>query len=179
MTVNILTFTQFWFDFGGDLGLRTWTLDSDLSITELVIHTPACLLNVSFTTPRENIIHEMRLFRKTSNQFSLTPLSIIWSNLRDASSCDTRGGGGMGGSLANSWPDEALCCPSDDIRTLERPLIGQQQPLIGQWQPLIGQIDPIKSIKDLRRISLNGGGLFWVINLNSKSSSFHLFHFSQ
>ena len=44
----------------------------------------------------------------------------------------------MGGSLANSWPDEALCCPSDDIRTLERPLIGQQQ-------PLIGQIDPIKS----------------------------------
>ena len=59
----------------------------------------------------------------------------------------------MGGSLADSWPDEALCCPSDDIRTLERPLIGQQQ-------PLIGQIDPIKSIKDLRRISLNGGGLF-------------------
>ena len=172
MTVNILTFTQFWFEFGGDLGLRTWTLDPDLSITELVILTPDYLLNVSRQTLRENIIHEMRLFRKTSNQFSLTPLSIIWSNLRDASSCDTRGGGGMGGSLANSWPDEALCCPSDDIRTLERPLIGQQQ-------PLIGQIDLIKSIKDLRRISLNGGGLFWVINLNSKSSSFHLFHFNQ
>ena len=115
-------------------------MDSGLPITELVILTLGYLLNVSFTTPRENIIHEMRLFRKTSNQFSLTPVSLLFDlNLRDASSCDTRGGGG------DPWPALGLMrlcvAPSDDIRTLERPLIGQQNPLIGQ------NIDLIKSIK--------------------------------
>ena len=141
----------------GDLGLRIWDLDFEACQlhTELVILTPKYLLNnVSFTTPRENRIHEMRLFKKKRPISSLSPLSLLFDLTYETPVLVTPGGGGgMGGSLANSWPDEALCCPSDDIRTLERPLIGQQQ-------PLIGQIDLIKSIKNLRGISLNGGGLF-------------------
>ena len=81
------------------------------------------------STPRENIIHEMRLFRKNV-QSILSPLSLyyliklmrrqfLWHQ------------GVAGGSLASSRPDEALCRPPDhnwwyqNIRAETRPPIGQ------------------------------------------------------
>ena len=87
--------------------------------------------------------------------------------------------GVAGGSLASSRPDEALCAPpitTDDIRTLERrpglPLVDScyRKPLIGQKIDLINQIGP--------ETQAEWRWLFWVINLNSKSSSFHLFLFN-
>ena len=95
--------------------------------------------------PRENIILEMRLFEKTSNQFSPhTPLSIIWYFLWHQ----------------GAWlrPDEALCLPPSWWYQNTR--AGLLLVNTHRRRPLIGRkIDLIKSIK-LELKWLNGRGSF-------------------